>query len=326
MDYIKLGNTGLDVSRICLGCMSFGDSLKGFSPWALKEDEARPLIKKALDLGINFFDTANIYSEGTSEEIIGSVLKEYGNRDEIVVSTKVYYAMHKGQNAKGLSRKTIMSEIDKSLIRLGMDYVDVYQIHRWDYNTPIEETMEALNDVVKAGKARYIGASSMHAWQFMKALSISEKNGWARFITMQNLYNLIYREEEREMIELCKSEKIGITPWSPLASGRLAKDWDEVTERSKIDKVSSSLYEGTAQSDKRIVLRVGEIAQKRGIPRSQVALAWVLSKDGITSPIVGSSKVSHLEDAVAALSVKLTPEEIKFLEEPYVPHSIVGFK
>jgi len=324
MEYVKLGNTGLDVSRLCLGCMGFGDATKWVHPWVLNEEDARPIIKKALELGINFFDTANVYSMGTSEEIVGRALKDYANRDEIVLATKVHFQMHEGPNGAGLSRKAIMSEIDKSLKRLGTDYVDLYITHRWDYNTPIEETMEALHDVVKAGKVRYIGASAMYAWQFQKALHVAEKNGWTRFVSMQNHMNLIYREEEREMLPLCKEEKIGVTPYSPLASGRLTRDWSETTHRSETDQVQRSKYDSTAEADRLIVERVATIAEKRGVPRVQIALAWLLQKETVTAPIIGATKLSHLENAEAALSVKLTPEEVAFLEEPYVPHNIVG--
>lgn len=324
MEYVKLGNTGLDVSRICLGCMGFGVAERWIHQWVLNEENSRPVIKKALELGINFFDTANVYSDGTSEEIVGRALKEYANRDEIVLATKVHFRMHEGPNGMGLSRKSIMSEIDKSLKRLGTDYVDLYQIHRWDYDTPIEETMEALHDVVKAGKARYIGASAMYAWQFLKAQHVAEKNGWTRFVSMQNHYNLIYREEEREMLPLCKSEKIGVIPYSPLASGRLTRDWSETTHRSETDMTQKSKYDATADADRVIVERLAEIAEKRAVPRSQVALAWLLQKQPVTAPIVGATKISHLEDAAAALSVNLTLEEIASLEEPYVPHRVVG--
>lgn len=326
MEYVKLGNTGLDVSRICLGCMGFGDATRWVHPWVLDEENTRPIIKKALDLGINFFDTANVYSDGTSEEFVGRALKDYANRDEIVLATKVYFPMQQGPNGGGLSRKAIMTEIDKSLKRLGTDYVDLYQIHRWDYNTPIEETMEALHDVVKAGKARYIGASAMHSWQFLKALHVAEKNGWTRFVSMQNHLNLIYREEEREMLPLCKEEKIGVIPYSPLASGRLTRDWSESTHRSETDQVQKSKYDATADADRVIVERVAEIAEKHGVPRVQIAIAWLLQKEPITAPIIGATKKSHLEDAVAALSVRLTPEEVTYLEEPYIPHQIVGFQ
>lgn len=324
MEYVKLGNTGLDVSRLCLGCMSFGVAERWIHPWVLDEEGSRPIIKKALELGVNFFDTANVYSDGTSEEIVGRALKDYANRDEIVLATKVHFRMHQGPNGEGLSRKAIMSEIDKSLKRLGTDYVDLYQIHRWDYNTPIEETMEALHDVVKAGKARYIGASAMYAWQFLKALHAAEKNGWTRFVSMQNHLNLIYREEEREMLPLCKVEKIGVIPYSPLASGRLTRDWSETTHRSETDQAQKSKYDATANMDRLIVERVAAIAETRSVPRSQIAMAWLLQKEPVTAPIIGATKLSHLQDAAAALSIKLTPEEIKSLEEPYVPHAVVG--
>lgn len=325
MEYVKLGNTGLDVSRICLGTMGFGDVKSGFHQWVLDEKNSRPIVKQALELGINFFDTANVYSNGTSEEYLGRALKDYANRDEIVLATKVHFRMHEGPNGAGLSRKAIMAEIDKSLMRLETDYVDLFQIHRWDYDTPIEETMEALHDIVKAGKARYIGASAMYAWQFQKALHVAEKNGWTRFVSMQNHYNLMYREEEREMLPLCKEEKIGVIPYSPLASGRLTRDWEETTRRSKTDYAQKAKYDGTADNDRLVVERVAEVAEKHGVHRVQIALAWLLQKDPVTAPIIGATKASHLEDAVSALSVKLTPEEVSFLEEPYVPHPISGF-
>jgi aryl-alcohol dehydrogenase-like predicted oxidoreductase len=326
MEYVKLGNTGLDVSRICLGCMGFGVAGKWIHEWVLDEEKSRPIIKRALELGINFFDTANSYSAGTSEEIVGRALKDYANRDEIVIATKVYNRTHEGPNGAGLSRKAIMHEIDNSLKRLGTDYVDLYIIHRWDYNTPIEETMEALHDVVKSGKARYIGASSMSAWQFQKALYLSEKNGWTRFVSMQNHLNLIYREEEREMLPLCIEEKIGVTPYSPLASGRLTRDWSETTHRSQTDKVAKGKYDATADTDRLVVERVAAIAEKHGVPRVQIALAWLLQKEPVTAPIVGATKMPHIEDAVAALSIKLTPEEVASLEEPYVPHPVTFFR
>ncbi|MBY7737348.1 aldo/keto reductase [Paenibacillus polymyxa] len=325
MEFVKLGNTGLDVSRLCLGCMGFGDAKRWIHQWVLDEESSRPVIKKALELGINFFDTANVYSLGTSEEILGRALKDYASRDEIVIATKVHGRMHQGPNGAGLSRKAIMSEIDKSLKRLGTDYVDLYQIHRWDHNTPIEETMEALHDVVKAGKARYIGASAMYAWQFQKALHVAEKNGWTRFVSMQNHLNLIYREEEREMLPLCREEKIGVIPYSPLASGRLTREPEETTYRSETDDIQKSKYDATANADRWIVERVANIAEKHGVPRVQIALAWLLQKAPVTAPIIGATKMSHLKEAVAALTVKLTTEEVAFLEEPYVPHSIVGF-
>jgi len=324
MEYVKLGNTGLDVSKLCLGCMSFGDPNAWIHKWVLDEEESRKIIKRALELGINFFDTANVYSKGVSEEILGRALKDYANRDEVVIATKVCIQMREGPNGGGLSRKAIMSEIDHSLRRLGTDYVDLNIIHRWDYNTPIEETMEALHDVVKAGKARYIGASSMYAWQFQKALYIAEKNGWTRFVSMQNHYNLIYREEEREMIPLCKEEKISITPYSPLASGRLARDWSESTQRYETDQIAKYKYDSTAEADKLIVDRLAEIAQKRGVPRAQIALAWLMQKEPVTIPIIGVTKISQLEEAIPSVSIELTPEEIAYLEEPYVPHRIVG--
>ncbi|MED3383236.1 aldo/keto reductase [Bacillus subtilis] len=324
MDYVKLGHSGLEVSRLCLGCMSFGAAEKWVHQWVLDEEKSRPIIKKALELGINFFDTANVYSMGASEEILGRALKDYANRDEIVLATKVHQRMHEGPNGAGLSRKAIMSEIDKSLKRLGTDYVDLYIIHRWDYHTPIEETMEALHDVVKAGKARYIGASAMYAWQFQKALHVAEKNGWTKFVSMQNHLNLIYREEEREMLPLCKEEKIGVTPYSPLASGRLTREWSETTHRSETDQIQKSKYDATADADRLVVERLAAIAEKHGVSRTHIALAWLLQKKPVTTPIIGATKMSHLENAVRALSVKLTSEDIALLEEPYVPHPIVG--
>jgi aryl-alcohol dehydrogenase-like predicted oxidoreductase len=324
MDYVKLGNTGLDISRICLGCMGFGNPALGHHTWVLKEEESRPIIKKALDLGINFFDTANGYALGTSEEITGKVLKEYGRRDELVIATKVHGKMRDEPNGGGLSRKAILSEIDHSLRRLGVEYVDLYIMHRWDYGTPIEETLEALHDVVKSGKARYIGASAMYAWQFQKALYTAEKHGWTRFVSMQDHYNLLYREEEREMLPLCRSEKIASTPYSPLASGRLARDWSETTKRLESDRIAKSKYDATAEADKPIVERLAEIAGKHGVKRACVALAWLLQKEPVVAPIVGATNVTYIEDAISALSVKLTAEEMAYLEEPYMPHRIVG--
>ncbi|ETT65918.1 alcohol dehydrogenase [Paenibacillus odorifer] len=324
MEYIKLGRTGLDVSRICLGCMSYGVPERGMAPWSLNEEQSRPFIKRALELGINFFDTANVYSDGTSEEIVGRALKEFSRRDEVVIATKVFFRMHQGPNGAGLSRKAIMTEIDNSLKRLGTDYVDLYQIHRWDNDTPIEETMEALHDVVKAGKVRYIGASSMYAWQFLQAQHVAERNGWTKFVSMQNYLNLLYREEDREMLPLCREEGIGVIPWSPLAKGRLTRDWNEQTARSEIDEVGKAFYAKMAEADRKVVEVVAEIAAKRGIPRAQVALAWVLQKKPVTSPIIGATKPNHLEDAVAALSVTLEPSDIARLEEPYVPHPVIG--
>ena len=325
MDYIKFGRTGLDVSRLCLGCMSYGAPDRGAHPWTLDEQSSRPFIRKALDLGINFFDTANIYSDGTSEEILGRALKDHASRDEVVIATKVHGRMRPGPNGQGLSRKAIMTEIDASLRRLGTDYVDLYQIHRWDYKTPIEETMEALHDVVKAGKARYIGASSMYAWQFAKALHVADMNRWTRFVSMQNYVNLLYREEEREMLPLCRDEGIAVIPWSPMARGRLTRDWDETSARVETDEFGKGLYKNTADADRKVVERVAEIAGERNVPRAQIALAWVLQKSPVAAPIIGATKPAHLDDAVAALSIRLDAEEIKRLEEPYVPHAVVGF-
>jgi aryl-alcohol dehydrogenase-like predicted oxidoreductase len=324
MEYVKLGRTGLDVSRICLGCMSYGEPGKGAHAWSLPEEDSRPFIRKAVELGINFFDTANVYSAGSSEEIVGRALKDFARRDEIVLATKVNNRMHEGPNGAGLSRKAILSEIDKSLKRLGTDYVDLYQIHRFDRHTPIEETLEALNDVVRAGKARYIGASSMYAWQFMKMLATAEKHGWARFVTMQNYLNLLYREEEREMLPLCREEGIGLMPWSPLARGRLTREWGTSTNRSETDEFGRTLYANTEAADRKVVEAVGEIAAKRGVPRAQVALAWVLQKP-MTTPIVGATKPHHLDDAVAALELRLNAEEVAALEAPYIPHPVTGF-
>ncbi|MFL6052404.1 MAG: aldo/keto reductase [Actinoallomurus sp.] len=322
MEYVKLGRTGVDVSRICVGCMSFGLPDRGNHTWTLDEDRSRPLIRRAIEAGINFFDTANVYSDGTSEEIVGRALADYARRDEIVLATKVHGRMRPGPNGGGLSRKAIMTEIDNSLRRLGTDYVDLYQIHRWDPTTPIEETMEALHDVVKAGKARYIGASSMYAWQFAKALFTADRHGWTRFATMQNHYNLLYREEEREMMPLCVDQGVGVIPWSPLARGRLARAWDETTDRSATDEFGKTLYQ---EGDREIVEAVTAIAGARGVPRAQVALAWVLAKPFVTAPIVGMGRQQHLDDALAALELRLTDEEIAELEKPYTPRPIVGF-
>lgn len=325
MEYARLGSTGLKVSRICLGCMGFGDATRWIHSWVLDEEQSRPIIQRALELGINFFDTANVYSIGASEEILGCALKDFAQRDEVVIATKLHGKMSDDANGAGLSRKAILREIDNSLNRLGTDYVDLYQIHRWDYETPIEETMEALNDVVRAGKARYIGASAMWAWQFQKALYTAEKHGWTRFASMQNHLNLIYREEEREMLPLCREEGIGVIPYSPLASGRLTRDWSSGdTLRSETDQIAKGKYGATANTDKEVVERVAEIAEKRGVPRVHVALAWLLQKQPVTAPIIGATKLSHLEDAVGALAVRLTQDEVDFLEAPYVPHSIVG--
>jgi aryl-alcohol dehydrogenase-like predicted oxidoreductase len=328
MEYGNLGKTGLKVSRICLGCMSFGVPERGNHLWTLGLEETRPFIRQALEAGINFFDTANVYSDGTSEEIVGRLLREMTPRDEVVLATKVHGQMRKDVNGRGLSRKSILTEIDHSLRRLGMDYVDLYQIHRWDHQTPIEETLEALHDVVKAGKARYIGASSMYAWQLCKALYLADMNGWTRFVSMQNHYNLLYREEEREMMKLCEAEGVGVIPWSPLARGRLARPWEQKgnTERAGTDDFGKKLYAASEASDRLIVDRVMEIARQRGIPQAHVALAWMLHKPFITAPIVGTTKPRQLEDAVAAVEIKLSKEEIARLEELYVPHAVAGFE
>jgi 1-deoxyxylulose-5-phosphate synthase len=324
MKYKNLGSTGLKVSELCLGCMTYGVPDRGDHPWTLPEDASRPLIRQALDLGFNFFDTANTYSDGTSEEIVGRALKDFARRDEIVIATKVYFPMNKSPNGMGLSRKAIFAEIDNSLRRLGTDYVDLYQIHRWDYRTPIEETLEALHDVVKSGKARYIGASSMWARQFSQALHIARDRGWTPFATMQNHYNLLYREEEREMMPLCTDEGIGVMPWSPLARGRLTRAWDQSTERTRTDQYGSKLYVSDVDADRRVVEQVAAIATARAVPKAQVALAWITQKPFVTTPIVGASKPQHLIDAVAALSLKLDAGEISRLEAPYVPHAVVG--
>jgi len=326
MDYVRFGNTGITVSKLCLGTMTYGEPTDRW-PWALNEEQSRPFIKKALELGINFFDTADVYTAGASEKVVGKALKDFAKRDDVVLATKVFNPMGPGPNDKGLSRKHIMSAIDASLQRLGTDYVDLYQIHRWDYDTPIEETMEALHDVVKAGKARYIGASSMYSWQFAQAQYIADLNNWTRFVSMQPHYNLVYREEEREMIPFCVDQKIAVIPWSPLARGLLtgkrSKERNE-TDRAKTDAFGKTLY--NQDSDFDIVNKVTEIAEKRGLPNAQIALAWMLGKPAITAPIIGASKPGHLEDAVAALSVKLTGSEVKELEELYKPHPVLGFK
>jgi aryl-alcohol dehydrogenase-like predicted oxidoreductase len=324
MKTLKLGRTGLDVSRLCLGCMSYGAPDRGTHPWSMGEAESRPFIKRALDLGINFFDTANVYSAGTSEEYVGRALIDYARREEVVIATKVNGRMHKGPNGAGLSRKAIMTEIDASLRRLGTDHVDLYQIHRWDDGTPIEETLEALHDVVKAGKARYIGASSMYAWQFAKALAISERHGWTRFVSMQNFVNLLYREEEREMLPLCRDQGIAVIPWSPLARGRLTRPWDQSTARLETDEFGRTLYAHTGDADRKVAEAVGEVAQARGVPRAQIALAWVLQKSEVTAPIVGATRLEQLDDAVAALSITLSAQEIATMEAPYVPHAVTG--
>jgi aryl-alcohol dehydrogenase-like predicted oxidoreductase len=322
MEYTRLGRTGLEVSRIALGCMSYGDPQRGNHTWTLDEEASRPLIKQALELGVTFFDTANVYSDGSSEEIVGRALGEMARREEVVIATKVHGRMRPGPNGAGLSRKAIVAELDASLRRLGTDYVDLYQIHRWDSATPIEETLEALHDVVKAGKVRYIGASSMWAWQFAKSLYLADLRGWTRFVSMQDHYNLLYREEEREMLPLCAAEGIGVLPWSPLARGRLTRDWNEATERFRTDQFAKTLY---SSGDRTIAERVAEVAAARGVPRAQVALAWVLHHPAVTAPIVGAGKPQHLTDAVAAVELRLEEAEVARLEEPYVPHEVAGF-
>jgi aryl-alcohol dehydrogenase-like predicted oxidoreductase len=325
MDYVRLGASGLEVSQLALGCMSYGTPDRGSHPWTLPEEESRVFIEHALDLGFNFFDTANSYSDGTSEEIVGRALADFARRDEVVIATKLYFPTRPGPNSGGLSRKAIMTEVEHSLRRLGTDYIDLYQIHRWDPGVPIEETLEALDDIVRAGKVRYLGASSMYAWQFSKALYTADLGGWTRFVCMQDHYNLLNREEEREMHPLCSDQGIGVVPWSPLARGRLTRDWDETSERQGKDEILKGYYGNAVDSDRAIVDVVAAIAAERGVPRAQVALAWVASRPAVTAPIVGATKTHHLDDAVAALSLELTDDEVARLEEPYVPHPIEGF-
>ncbi|MEN9717187.1 MAG: hypothetical protein RIQ99_65 [Pseudomonadota bacterium] len=324
MKYVRLGQSGLKVSRLCLGCMSFGEPGKGAHPWVLDEEGSRKIMARAVEAGINFFDTANVYADGASEEITGRALKDMARRDEVVIATKAWGSWGKGPNQGGLSRKALLQAVDDSLRRLGTDYIDLYQIHRWDGSTPIEETLETLNDIVRAGKARYIGASSMYVWQFQKALLVSERNGWARFVSMQNHLNLIYREEEREMLPLCRDAGIGVIPWSPLARGRLTRPWGETTTRSEGDGFGKMLYARTEESDCRVVDSVADLAKVRGVPMAQVALAWVLAKAEVTAPIVGVTKLGQLEDALAALDLALSGEEIAALEVAYVPHPVQG--
>ena len=325
MEYARLGRSGLKVSRVCLGCMTYGVPERGAHPWSLPEERSRPLIRQALEAGVNFFDTANAYSDGTSEEILGRAVRDMARRDEVVIATKVFFPMRTDANAKGLSRKAILAEVDRSLTRLGTDHVDLYQVHRFDPETPLDETLGALDDVVRAGKARYVGASSMFAWQFGKALGLAELRGRATFVSMQNHLNLLYREEEREMMGLCVAEGVGVVPWSPLARGKLARPWGAATKRADTDQYSRTLYAKTEEADRKVVERVEEVAGERGVPMAQVALAWLLQKPGVTAPIVGASDPHHLADAVAALALTLSAEEVTRLEEPYVPHAVAGF-
>ncbi len=331
MEYVRLGRSGLQVSRICLGCMTYGSPatgrlLPGRQPWALSEPESQPFLRQALEVGINFFDTANVYSSGDSERVLGRFLKANTRRESVVIATKVQGLMREEPNGGGLSRKAILFELEQSLRRLETDYVDLYQIHRWDDETPIEETLEALHDAVKAGKVRYIGASSMHAWKFARALYVADGHHWTRFVSMQNHYNLLYREEEREMMGLCRAEGVAVIPWSPLARGRLTRAWKaETTHRSETDVYGRSLYSRTEEADRRVVDRLGEVAERRGAPRAQVALAWLLAKPGVTAPIVGASREHHLQDAAGAIELRLTAEEMTLLEEAYVPHPVLGF-
>jgi aryl-alcohol dehydrogenase-like predicted oxidoreductase len=325
MEYTRLGSSGLEISPIILGCMSYGEPLRGNHEWTIPEEQSRPFIRRALELGITTFDTANVYSDGTSEEIVGRALGEFAKREDVVIATKVHGRMRPGPNGAGLSRAHIMEQIDASLRRLGTDYVDLYQIHRWDPMVPIEETMEALHDVVQAGKARYIGASSMWAWQFAQAQYTADLNGWTRFVSMQDHYNLISREEEREMHPFCVDQGVGVIPWSPLARGRLTRDWNEETARSETDTVLARLYQKTEDADRLVAEAVAAVAAAHGVPRAQIALAWVMAQDAVSAPIVGATKISHLEDAVDALSIELTEDELAQLEAPYVPHAVAGF-
>ena len=325
MQYVKLGKTGLEVSRICLGCMGFGDPERWLHKWVVNEEQTHTVLRHAIEKGINFFDTANIYALGTSEEYVGSALKKFTKRDDIVLATKVHGRMKDGPNGGGLSRKAILAEVDNSLRRLQTDYIDLYQIHRWDYGTPIEETLEALNDIVRAGKVRYIGASAMYAWQFQKALFISEQHGWAKFVSMQNHLNLIYREEEREMLPLCADAGIGVIPYSPMASGKLTRAWSEDSSaRASTDQILQMKYGASADIDAPILARVGDVSERLGIPRSHVALAWLLQKPQVAAPIVGPTTIAHIDDAIGAIDVTLPAEDIKYLEELYVPHKVVG--
>jgi aryl-alcohol dehydrogenase-like predicted oxidoreductase len=322
----RLGRTGLEISRLCLGCMSYGVPERGTHPWSLPEAASRPFIRRALDLGIHFFDTANVYSDGTSEEIVGRALLDFARRDEVVIATKVHGRMRPGPHGAGLSRKAILAEIDASLKRLGTDFVDLYQIHRWDDHTPIEETMQALHDVVRAGKARYLGASSMFAWQFAKAQEVARTHGWTPFVSMQNHLNLLYREEEREMLPLCADQGVGLIPWSPMARGRLTRPWDTHTVRTETDAYGKTLYNATQEADRLVVEAVQRVAQRLAVPMARVALAWVLRKHGVSAPIIGATKLEQLDEAAAALSLKLTDEDVAELEAPYLPHPVAGFR
>ncbi|MFV8044192.1 aldo/keto reductase [Streptococcus hyovaginalis] len=326
MEYLKLGQTGLEVSKLCLGCMSFGDSSKGFhSGWLLDEAASQKIIKKALDVGINFFDTANSYAAGTSEEYLGRALKAFANRDEVVIATKIFFGdgHSDSPNTIGLSRKAIFNQVDASLKRLGIDYIDILYIHRWDYDTPIEETMAALNDLVRSGKVHYLGASAMYAWQFQKAQYVAEKNGWTRFSVMQNHYNMLYREDEREMIPFCQDMGVALVPYSPLAAGRIVRDWTADTARSKTDQIAHAKYDATEEQDRAIVARVAELAEQKGVSRAQIALAWLWQK-GIHSPIVGVTKEKYLDDFMGAFDVILSADEVAYLDDLYQPHNIVG--
>ena len=324
MQYLNFGKTGLKVSKLCLGCMTYGEA-KGGHDWTLDEETSRPLLRQALEAGINFFDTANVYSAGSSEEIVGRALKDFASRDEVVIATKAYAPWKSAPNARGLSRKALFHAVDDSLARLGTDYIDLYQIHRYDFDTPIEETLDALDAIVKSGKVRYIGASSMFAWQFLQMLHKSEIKGWSKFVSMQNYYNLLYREEEREMFPLCQDQQIATMPWSPLARGKLTRDWDDASSaRSQSDILLGALYKRTEDADRAVVDTVAKVAAERGVPRAQIALAWILSKPHVTTPIVGASKASHMDDALAALDITLSEDEIKALEAPYVPHDVTG--
>ena len=324
MRYLNFGNTGLTVSKLCLGCMTYGEA-KGGHDWTLDEEASRPLIRQALESGINFFDTANVYSAGSSEEIVGRAINDFASRDEVVIATKAFGPWKSAPNARGLSRKALFHAVDDSLKRLGTDYIDLYQIHRFDYETPIEETLDALDALVTSGKVRYVGASSMFAWQFLQMLHTSEVKGWHKFVSMQNYYNLLYREEEREMFPLCQDQKIATMPWSPLARGKLTRDWDDCSSaRSQSDLLLGALYKRTEDADRAVVDAVAKVAANRGVPRAQIALAWILSKSHVTTPIIGASKANHMEDALAALEIELSEEEIKALEADYVPHEVTG--